>query len=99
MGILQLIGAAVPWRVIGLGAGALAICGAILLYFAQMKRIERLDEERAVAVASAAVNAHLLQIQNEESVRIRVALTDATKVKASIRKSADVQRRNIFNAV
>lgn len=98
MGILQLIGAAVPWRAIGLGAGALAICGAVLLYFAQSKRIEQLDEERTAAVASAAANAQLLQIQSAENVRIRAVLADATKAKISVRKSSEIQRRNIFNA-
>ena len=76
MGFFQLIGAAMPWRVIGLGAGALAICGAILLYFAQAKRIEHLNEERAAAVASARPGPNATQ----RDAALAVAdLTDALK--------------------
>jgi hypothetical protein len=98
MGILQLIGAAVPWKGIGVGAGALAICGAVLLFFAQTKRIEHLDEERAAAVVSAASASRLLQIQIEENARIGAALDAADRAKTIARKAAESQRRKIFNA-
>lgn len=98
MGILPLIGAAVPWRVIGISAGALAMGSAILLYMAQAKRIERLEEERAAAVASAASSARLLQIQSEESARILAALDKASGKKTTVHKAAENERRRVFNA-
>jgi hypothetical protein len=98
MGFLNLLGAAVPWKVIGFGAGALAICGAVALILAQAKAFGRLETERIAAVASAAANAAAAAYERDENARIRAAAERADAAKATLRRKFDDDRRRIYDA-
>ncbi len=98
MGFLGLLGGAVPWRAVGIGAIALTCGVAVVLILNQAKTIGHLESERAAAIAAATANAAIAEHAHREYARVQAATDAAAVAKIAIRRNADNHRRNITDA-